>query len=58
MLNFFVLNQKKIQNLMREGGKITFKKKNIEPIFRKINEGDEIKKTLAKFLKKLMRATK
>ena len=43
---------------MREGGKKTFKKKNIEPIFGKVNEGDEIKKTLDIFLKKLMRATK
>ena len=29
---------------MREGGKKTFKKKTIEPIFVKVNEGDEIKK--------------
>ena len=28
-----------MQNLMREGGK----KKNIPPIFRKVNEGDQIK---------------
>ena len=38
---------------MREGGKKTFeKKKHIEPIFKKVNEGDEIKKTLAIFLEK------
>ena len=43
---------------MRESGKKTFKKKNIEPIFEKGNEGDEIKKTLDKFLEKLLRATK
>ena len=44
---------------MREGGKKTFKKKqNIESIFGKVNEGDEIKKTLDTFLEKLMRATK
>ena len=43
---------------MKEGGKKTFKKKNIELIFGKVNEGDEIKKTLDIFLKKLMRATK
>ena len=28
---------------MRVGGKKTFKKKNIEPIFGKVNEGDQIK---------------
>ena len=41
-----------------EGGrKKTFTKKNIEPIFGKVNEGDEIKnKTFDKFLEKLMRA--
>ena len=33
-------------------------KKNIEPIFKKVNEGDEIKKTLDIFLEKLMRTTK
>ena len=43
---------------MREGGKKTFKKKNIEPIFGKVNEGDQIKKTLDFFLEKLVRATK
>ena len=42
---------------MREGGKKTLKK-NIGPIFGKVNEGDEIKKTLDIFLGKLMRATK
>ena len=29
---------------MREGGKKIFKKKNIQPIFGKVNEGDHIKK--------------
>ena len=29
---------------MRGNGKKTFRKKNIEPIFGKVNEGDEIKK--------------
>ena len=44
---------------MREGGKKTFwRKKNIEPILEKDNEGDQIKKTLDIFLEKLMRATK
>ena len=44
---------------MRKGGeKKHFEKKNIEPIFGKVNEGDEIKKTLDKFLEKLIRATK
>ena len=38
---------------MREGGK-----KNIEPIFGKVIEGDQIKKTFHKFLEKVMRATK
>ena len=35
---------------MREGGKKNIKKKNIQPIFGKSNEGDPIKKTLDKFL--------
>ena len=43
---------------MRAGGKKTFKKKNIEHIFGKVNEGNKIKKTLDIFLEKLMRATK
>ena len=44
---------------MREGGKKNIQeKKNIPPIFGKVNEGDQIKKTLDKFLEKLMRATK
>ena len=34
-----------IQNLMREGSKNIFKKKNIVPIFGKVNKGDTIKKT-------------
>ena len=42
MFYFSVLDQKK-QNLMREGEKKTFKKKYIEPIFVKVNEGDQIK---------------
>ena len=58
MFNMSVLDHKKIQNLMREGGKKTFEKKKIEPIFGKVNEGDRIKKTLDKFMEKLMRATK
>ena len=45
MFNFSVLDQKKIQNLMREGGKKAIKK-NIQPIFGKVNEGDEIKKII------------
>ena len=44
---------------MREGDKKKhLRKKNIEPIFGKVNEGEEIKKTLDKFLEKLMRAAK
>ena len=42
----FCFRSEKIQNLMREGGKKTFRKKNIEPIFGKVNEGDEIKKNI------------
>ena len=58
MFNSSVLNQKKIQNLMRGGGK-TYKKKKIEFIFKIGNEGDKIKtKHLDKFLETLMRATK
>ena len=42
---------------MREGGKKKhLRKKNIEPIFEKVNEGDQIKKTLDTFLEKVMRA--
>ena len=43
---------------MRAEKKNIKEKKNIEPIFGKVNEGDEIKKTLDIFLEKLMRATK
>ena len=44
---------------MRErAGKKHLRKKNIEPIFGEVNEGDEIKKTLDIFLEKLMKATK
>ena len=44
---------------MRQGGKKKhLRKKNIQPIFGKVNEGDQIKKTLDKFLEKVMRATK
>ena len=32
--------------------------KNIEPIFGKVNEGAQIKKTFYKFLEKLVRVTK
>ena len=55
MFNFSVLDQNKIQNLIREGRK---KLKNIEPIFGKVNEGDQIKKTSDKSLEKLLKATK
>ena len=44
---------------MREGGeKKHLRKKNIGSIFEKVNEGDQIRKTLDIFLDKLMRATK
>ena len=36
----------------------TFQKKNIELIFGKVNEGDEIKKTFDLFDKKIMEAKK
>ena len=42
----------------RRAEKKTFKKKNIEPIFEKVTEGGEIKKTLDIFPEKLKRATK
>ena len=67
MCYFSVLDQKKIQNLIREGEKKTFRKKNIEPIFgkvneatkeknigqisRKVNEGGQIKKIFDLFFK-------
>ena len=60
MFNFSVLDQKKIQNLMREGGKKHLRKKtlnlfweklmrrpnkiNIGHISGKVNEGDKINK--------------
>ena len=43
---------------MIEGGKKTIDEKNIERLFRKVDENDKIKKTLDKFLEKLMRVTK
>ena len=44
---------------MREGGKKKhLGENNIEPIFGKVNEGDQIKKTLDKFLGKLVRGDK
>ena len=49
MFNLSDLDQKKIQNLMREGGKKAFKKKNIKHIFRKVNEGDKTKKHWTNF---------
>ena len=42
----------------REGGKKNLRKKNIEPIFVKVNGGAQIKKTFDEFLEKLMRVTK
>ena len=41
---------------MRESGKKTFKKKNIEPVFGRVN--DQIKKTWDNFLEQLVRVTK
>ena len=37
---FLCFRSEKIQNLMREGAKKTYRKKNIPPIFGKANEGD------------------
>ena len=55
---FLCFRSEKIHILMREGGEKTFKKKNIGPIFKKVNQGAQIKKTFDNFLEKLMRATK
>ena len=38
---------------MREGGKRTFKKKKIDPIFEKVNEGAEINKNIAQSSRKV-----
>ena len=44
---------------MREGDeKKHLGKKNIPSIFEKVNEGEQIKKTLDKFLEKIMSATR
>ena len=54
-----LFRSEKIQSLMRgDGKKKHLRKKNIETIFGKVNEGDEIEKTSVKFLEKLIRATK
>ena len=58
MFNFSVVDQKKTKSNVRGRKKNIKEKKNIKPIFGKVNEGDEIKKTLDKFPEKLMRATK
>ena len=48
MFNFTVQDQKKKSNEGGRGlgGKKNLRKKNIEPIFGKVNVGDKIKKTL------------
>ena len=43
---------------MREGGGEHLRKQNIESIFGKVSEGDEIKKKIDIFLEKVLRATK
>ena len=43
---------------MKEGEKRYLGKKNIEPIFGKVNEGEQIKIAFVNFLEKLLRATK
>ena len=50
MFYFSVLDQKKIQKIIREGGENKHLKENTEPIFGKVNEDDQIKKTLDKFI--------
>ena len=40
------------------GGGGHLRKQNIEPIFGKVSEGDEIKKEIDIFLEKVLRATK
>ena len=54
MFYFSVLDQKKYINLVREGGENKHLKKNTEPIFGRVNEDDQIKKTLDKFIEKLV----
>ena len=56
MFNFIVLDQKKIQNLMKKGGTEKFKKKPIKFIFGKVNEGDEINKKFDLFERRFVRA--
>ena len=51
-----VLDEKKIQNLLRVNGKNIFKKNKHWTYFWKSNESD--KKTLDKFMQKLLRAMK
>ena len=45
MLNL-CFRSEKIQSLIREGEKKHLRKKNIEPIFGKVNEGDQIEKNI------------
>ena len=58
LFHISVLDQKNPKS--NEGGrkKKHLRKKNIEHILGKVNEGDQIKKTLVIFLENLMRATK
>ena len=58
MFNLSVLIRKNPKSNEKVREKKIFEKKNIEPIFGKVNEVDEINKTLGKFLKKVMRAMK
>ena len=59
MFNFSVLDQKNPESNERGREKNTLKKnKIIKPIFKKINEREQMKKTLDTFLEKLMRAKK
>ena len=56
MFNCFYFRSVKIQNLMREDGKKTLKKKKLSLFFEKLMRATK-KKTLDKFLEKLMRTT-
>ena len=55
MFNVSVLDKKKIQTLMREGGKKHLRKKTYNLFLEK---SDEIKQTLDSFLEKLKRVRK
>ena len=53
MFNFSVLNQNNPKSNKGGRQKKTFKKKKTEPIFGKVNEGDEIKKNIGQISSKV-----